>query len=102
MRFIAVLGTLFILSSCSDSDMEYECGGGTDFKINKDKNLAEMSHHDETIFFYLSRIYVDNSIIYYEFKDQSSFNIKNRIWMPDNFLSAELIYDGNYYECSKK
>lgn len=30
MRFIAVLGVLLVLASCSDSDMEYECRGFTD------------------------------------------------------------------------
>jgi hypothetical protein len=47
MRFIAVLGVLFVLASCSDSDMEFKCGGWNDtyhMTLSADKKTLTVTH----------------------------------------------------------
>tara|TARA_B000000565_G_scaffold237019_1_gene198990 strand:- start:24 stop:443 length:420 start_codon:yes stop_codon:yes gene_type:complete len=53
MKFIAILGVLFVLASCSDSDVEYsyhgttiECLLGT-YKLIDDSRVEETSYNSE-------------------------------------------------------
>ena len=60
MRLIAVLGVLFVLASCSDSDMEFNCKGlpgspDSNMKLLEDELVLIVSKFQDTeIIYYYS------------------------------------------------
>ena len=91
MRFIAVLGVLLVLASCSDSDMEYECRGFADtyyMTLSADKMVLTQTHSWGVVTLYYSfgakddlggfRTYkgFDDQSVVFRTEDESFLNCK--------------------------